>query len=33
MVEITKTTGEKFTQIYAGDVWKTIKKAMLFIER
>ncbi|MDO0129845.1 N-acetylmuramoyl-L-alanine amidase [Clostridioides difficile] len=33
MEELTKTTGEKFTQIYDSDVWETIKKAILFIKK
>ncbi|MCC0697839.1 N-acetylmuramoyl-L-alanine amidase, partial [Clostridioides sp. ES-S-0048-02] len=32
MKEMSKTTGEKFTQIYADDVWLTMDRAREFVK-
>ncbi|PBG96657.1 cell wall hydrolase, partial [Clostridioides difficile] len=32
MKELSKTTGEKFTEIYSDDVWSTMDKAREFVK-
>ncbi|HBF3289637.1 TPA: N-acetylmuramoyl-L-alanine amidase, partial [Clostridioides difficile] len=32
MKEMSKTTGEKFTQLYGNDVWSTMDKVIEFVK-